>query len=57
MQVPVRVDHFLLSQAAADVDPCQRQVLAQAPEVSGFRLCASQSLWQRYSVSQWSFVR
>ena len=37
MQMPVRVDHSLPSQEAADVDPCQRQVLAQALEVSDFR--------------------
>ena len=37
MQVPMRVDQFLPSQAAADVDPCQIQFLAQALEVSGFR--------------------
>ena len=37
MHVPVRVDQDLPSQAAADVDPCQRQVLAQALEVSGLR--------------------
>ena len=37
MHISVRVIPSLPSQAAADGDPCQRQVLAQALEVSGFQ--------------------